>query len=202
MIKVIIFDFGGPIVEWKESMAAVYRKHEDHRNLQRDTLSKLFKQYIDGGSVGDFHTIADFYNRTKPSIDMTVKELNEVFNEANIAILVRPEMIAYIEELKKKYQIALLSNFTSGLEKFLQEILNIYYLFDLVISSYNVKIKKPDPRIYEHTLEKLGIQPEEAVFIDDLEENVKIAETIGIKSIIFENAEQCKFDLNKLLLKQ
>lgn len=112
---------------------------------------------------------------------------------------VRPETIAYIEELKKKYQIALLSNFTSGLEKFLQEVFKIYHLFDVIVSSYNVKMKKPDPRIYEHTLEKLDVRPEEAVFIDDLEENVKGAEAVGIKGIVFKNVDQCKSDLNKLL---
>ena len=199
MIKVILFDLGGPIVDWERGMNAVYRKHEDHRNLERDTLRNLFQQYIDGGLVGEFHSIVDFFNKTKPSIDMTVEELNEVLDEANAAMYVRPEMVAYIKELKKKYQIALLSNFTSGLEKFLQEIFKIYHLFDLVVSSYNVKMKKPDPRIYKHTLEKLGVRPEEVVFIDDLEENVKGAEATGIKGIIFKSVDQCKYDLDKLL---
>ena len=73
-------------------------------------------------------------------------------------------------------------------------------IFDLVISSYNVKMKKPNAEIYNYTLKKLGIEPEEAVFIDDLEENVKGAEVVGIKSIIFKSFEQCKSDLDKLLL--
>lgn len=177
MIKVIIFDLGGPIVDWEEGMNAVYRKHEDHRNLERDTLRNLFQQYIDGGLVGNFHSIAHFFDKTRPTIDMT------------------------IEELKKKYKIALLSNFSNGLENFLQEVFKIYHLFDLVVSSYNVKMKKPDRRIYEHTIEKLGILPEEAVFIDNLEENVKGAEAVGIKGIIFKDVEQCRFDLNKFLSK-
>ena len=199
MIKAIIFDFGGPIVDWEAGMNAVYRKHEDHRNLERDTLHKFFSDYIVGGLVGDFHIVADFYEKTKPSIDMTVEELNEVLNEANSTMYVRPERISYTEELRKKYKIALLSNFTNGLEKFLEEVFNIYHLFDLVVSSYNLKIKKPDPRIYEYALEKLGIQPEEAIFIDDLEENVKGAEAVGIKGIIFKNSEQCKLDLDNIL---
>src|SRR3990167_1686661 len=115
MIKAIIFDFGGPIVDWEAGMNAVYRKHEDHRNLERDTLHKFFSDYIVGGLVGDFHSVADFYEKTKPSIDMTVEELNEVLNEANSTMYVRPERISYTEELRKKYKIALLSNFTNGL---------------------------------------------------------------------------------------
>ncbi|MDP3697569.1 MAG: HAD family phosphatase [Candidatus Taylorbacteria bacterium] len=201
MIKAIIFDFGGPIVEWKTGRDAVYTKHEDHRNLERDTFRKFFEPYARGGNIGEFDTVADFIEKTHPSINLTVEELNEIFNEAKAAMYIQPDMVAYIEELKKKkYQIALLSNFTSGIEKFLQDIFKIYHLFDVVVSSYNVKMKKPDPRIYEYTLEKLGVKPTEAVFIDDVEENVKSAEAVGIQGIIFKNFEQCKSDLNKLLL--
>lgn len=107
MIKAIIFDFGGPIVDWEAGMHAVYQKHEDHRNLQRDTLRNLFEQYINGANIGDFHTVTDFIEKIKPSIDLTIEELNEVFDEANAAIYVLPEMVSYIEDLKKKYQYTL-----------------------------------------------------------------------------------------------
>jgi len=199
MIKAIIFDFGGPIIEWKEASRAVYKKHEDHRSLESDTLFNLFEPYIKGGAVGDFHSVTDFIEKTKPPISLTIEELNEIFDEANAAMYLRPEMVDYILQLKKKYKIALLSNFTSGLEKFLQDVFNIYHLFDLIVSSYNIKIKKPDPKIYEYTLEKLGLKPEETVFIDDLEENTIAATALGIQSIIFKNSEQCKEDLEKIL---
>ncbi len=199
MIKAIIFDFGGPIVDWEAGMNAVYRKHEDHHNLERDTLHDFFDTYIKGGLVADFHSVADFIEKTKPAIDLTIEELNEILEEANAHMFIRPEMIEYIVELKKKYRIALLSNFTVGLEKFLQDVFKIYHLFDLVLSSYNLKIRKPDAQIYEHTLKQLGVQPDEVVFIDDLKENIKGAEAIGIKGILFKSVDQCKADLNKLL---
>ena len=60
-------------------------------------------------------------------------------------------------------------------------------------------MKKPDPEIYKYTLEKLDILPEESVFIDDLEENIKGAEAVGIRGIIFKNFEQCKLDLENIL---
>ena len=84
-------------MEWEASAHAVYQKHENHRNLERDTLRKLFNQYFDGAHVGDFHSIADFYEKTKPSIDMTAEELNEIFNETGTAMQIRPEMVAIIE---------------------------------------------------------------------------------------------------------
>lgn len=189
-------------MDWEAGANAVYAKHENHRSLERDALRKVFDQYIQGGLVGEFHTFTDFIEKTKPALKITIEEFNEIFDEANAAMYVRPEMIAYIEELKKNYKIGLLSNFTSGLEQCLREVFSIYHLFDVVVSSYNLKIKKPDPLIYQHTLEKLGVQAPEAVFIDDLEENVKGAEHLGLKGIIFKSVEQCKTDLNELLLQK
>lgn len=187
-------------MDWEAGANAVYAKHEDHRSLERDVLRKVFDQYIQGGLVGEFHTFTDFIEKTQPALKITIEEFNEIFKEANAAMYVRPAMIAYIEELKKNYKIGLLSNFTSGLEQRLQEVFSIYHLFDVVVSSYNLKIKKPDPLIYQYTLEKLGVPAHEAVFIDDWEENVKGAEHLGIKGIIFKSVEQCKTDLDNLLL--
>ncbi len=199
MIKAIIFDFGGPIVDQETGMKSVYQKHDDLNNLEHGTLKKLFGQYVNGGHTAEFQNVTDFIEKTKPSINMTVEALNEVFNEVKSSQRIRPEMIVYIEELKKKYKIAILSNAISGLEETLQDVLQIYHLFDLVVSSYNLKIQKPDPRIYNHTLKKLGIQAQEAVFIDDVVENVRAAEALGIRGVVFKDFEQCRFDLNKIL---
>jgi putative hydrolase of the HAD superfamily len=199
MIKAIIFDFEGPIVNWEAKGRKVYDKHEEHRNLERDTIRNLFKEYFRGGHVGKFHTLADFVEKTKPPIDITIEELNEILGEVNSAMHLRPKMIAYVKELKKKYKIALVSNFTSELEELLRELFDVYHLFDLVINSYNLEVKKPDSRIYKHALKKLGVQPEETAFIDDLEENVRGAEAIGIKGIVFKNFKQCKSDLENIL---
>lgn len=199
MIKAIIFDFGGPIVEWETGSDAVFRKHEDHRNLERDTLRKLFDDYFRGGHVGDFNSVEDYYEKTKPSIGLTIEELNEIFLETHAAMHIKEEMVEYIQQLKQRYKIGLLSNFTNDLEKFLKDVFGIYHLFDVVVNSYDVKVKKPDPRIYVHILNKLNVKPEEAIFIDDLEENIKGAMALGIKGIIFKDVNQCKVDLNKIL---
>jgi putative hydrolase of the HAD superfamily len=198
MIKAIIFDFGGPIVSW-DSQGKTLEKDEDHRNLERDTLKNIFKQYFYGGHVGDYEDLEDFCKKTNLPIEITAQELNEMLEESNSTMRVRPEIIEYIQELKKTYKVAVLSNFTAGLQPIMKDIFNIYHLFDVVVSSYDVKMQKPDPRIYQHALEQLGVKPEEAVFTDDLEVNVAAAEALGIRSILFNNSEQFKADLGKIL---
>jgi len=201
MIKAIIFDFGGPIVEWKEGFEKTYSKHEKLRGLESGAIHNLFQAYTQGAMVGDFSSVSDFFEKTKPAISLTLEELNEIYDEANALMYLRPEMEKYIVELKKKYRIGLLSNFTSGLERFLQEVFKISKLFDVVVSSYDVKMRKPDPRIYQYTLEQLGTHPQETVFIDDLEENVEGAIPLGINAMLFNDSKQCIADLNNLLEK-
>lgn len=197
MIKAIIFDFAGPIMIWDNK--EIFKKHEIKNSFKADSISNVMDKYLHGGNLGEYDDIFDFYKKTKPEINLTAEELNEIFKEANSTLRVRPEMISYIKTLKEKYKIAILSNFTSGLKEFLKDVLNINHLFDIVVSSYNLRISKPNPEIYLHTLEKLNVKPEEAVFIDDMERNVLAAEVLGIKGIVFQDFNQFKKDLNKIL---
>lgn len=197
MIKAIIFDFNGPIMEWDD--IPVYEKHEKHRNLERDAIRNVMHAYITEGVKGSYSTLEHFFKDHPLPIDITVEELNEILDEANATMRIIPEQIEYIQELKKKYKIALLSNFTSGLGDFLQNMFKIYHLFDVVVSSHDVKMVKPNSDIYHYTLKQLGVAPEEAVFIDDRQENVTAAVQLGMRGILFETFAQYKQELETIL---
>ena len=72
-------------------------------------------------------------------------------------------------------------------------------MFELIVDSAFVGIRKPDPGIYELTLEKLGLPGEECAFIDDLEVNCDAAREHGIHAIQFVSTDQVIRDLNALL---
>jgi epoxide hydrolase-like predicted phosphatase len=196
MIKAIIFDFDGSIVTRNRE---IYKKYRIKHSIEAGVLEKLLDEYGHGANLAEYETIFEFYEKTKPSINLAAEELNNILFEVNSTVRVRPEMIDYIRELKKKYKTAILSNYNSQLENLIKNIFKIYHLFDVVVNSYDLKISKPNPAIYLHTLEKLNVKPEEAVFIDDKERNTKAAEALGIKSIVFYDFEQFKKDLNKIL---
>jgi epoxide hydrolase-like predicted phosphatase len=197
MIKAIIFDFDGPIVT--RNNKEIHKKHEAIHSLEAGSLEKFMDEYHHSANLAEYETLFEFYEKTKPSINLAVEELNDILLEVKSTMRVRPEMIDYIEKLKKKYKTAILSNYNSELENLLKNIFKIYHLFDVVVNSYNLKISKPNPDIYKHTLKKLNVKAEEAIFIDDKERNTKVAETLGIKSIVFKNFKQFKKDLNKIL---
>jgi glucose-1-phosphatase len=97
--------------------------------------------------------------------------------------LLDEELVDLIRYLRLNYQTALLSNFMDELH----EVITVHHpmadAFDLVVGSAYEKVMKPDALIYERTLARLGRQPAEAVFIDDMLYNVEGARQVGMAAI-------------------
>jgi putative hydrolase of the HAD superfamily len=78
-------------------------------------------------------------------------------------------------------------------------MLPIDELFELVVDSAFVGMRKPDPRIYELTLERLGLPAEACAFVDDLEHNCEAATALGIHAVWFRDTDQALAELDALL---
>jgi putative hydrolase of the HAD superfamily len=72
-------------------------------------------------------------------------------------------------------------------------------LFDFFVESSVVGLRKPDPRIYEHTCETIGIRPDEAVFLDDIGRNLKTARHLGMTTIKVENPAAALQELESVI---
>ena len=101
-----------------------------------------------------------------------------------------PKLVEFIRALRPSYQTALLSNAWSDIREAAGTRFQFLDAFDVVIFSAEVKLAKPDARIYTHLLDLLGIAPCEAVFVDDFIENIEAAESLGIHAIHFKSQEQ------------
>ena len=108
-------------------------------------------------------------------------------------------LLEYIrDELKPRYQIGFLSNAGAN---WLDEIFEPWQvaLFDEVVLSYQVGAIKPQPVMYETILARLGVLPEEAVFIDDQPRYVEGARELGIKSIEYKTYDQARLAIEEAL---
>ena len=74
-------------------------------------------------------------------------------------------------------------------------------MFDVLVFSCAEGMKKPEREIYELTIEKLAVPPEQSVFIDDRTDYIKGAEVVGLKTILFRSIKQVKIDLTQLNVK-
>jgi HAD superfamily hydrolase (TIGR01509 family) len=109
-----------------------------------------------------------------------------------------PKIVTYIQQLKqtKQYTISLLSNLDKeAYIHFRTMYPDVFSLFDTIVISAHVHLIKPYPEIYTLTLAQLGSAPNEAIFIDDQQENIDGAVAVGIPAIRYTNLQSLKANL-------
>ena len=93
----------------------------------------------------------------------------------------------------------LTNNFTRAEAVLSVEVAAIYALFDAVLESRVLGVRKPDPRFYELACEALSVQPNECVFLDDLGVNLKPARALGMHTIKVADPDEAVAELEELL---
>lgn len=116
--------------------------------------------------------------------------------DARMWMTLNPAMLAWQGALKARgFLTAILSNIGDTNQRAMERELKWLSRFDVLVWSYQLRMAKPDPAIYRYTLEKLGVHPEETLFIDDRKENVEAALALGIKAINFTTVGQLRAEL-------
>lgn len=102
------------------------------------------------------------------------------------------------QKLKPNYKIGLLSNSSGqGIQKFFSD--DDKKLFDDMVFSGEVGIAKPHPEIYRLAAKRLGVKPEECIYIDDDDYRVEGAKMAGMQGMVYEDFEQMRTDLAALI---
>lgn len=184
MIKAIIFDVGGVLI----------RTADHTRRRQWETRLGLApwesEQLVFNSEMG---TKAQRGEVRDEALWTWVGDHLQL-NETDLAAFARDfwagdmldaALMALIRRLKSVYQTAVLSNQTDALRTLLTDDLRIADAFDTIVISAEVGVMKPDPRIYQITLERLGCAPQEAIFIDDFAHNVDGARAVGMTAVHF-----------------
>lgn len=184
--KAIVFDFGGVVIpgvvlKWVSNLP------------KTDSKYIFFQEVSHKWDLGEF-SVDEFYEALSKITDQNVAVLKETFYDSAEFY---PEVIELIKKLKKHYSIILFTNnFSHNVEKYFEK-LQITDLFDEVIISSEHKVKKPNPDFFQILLDKINLKSSEVIFIDDSQENVDAGNSLGIKSLLFTNAQKLKQDLLK-----
>ena len=100
-------------------------------------------------------------------------------------------IIDYLRELRdRRYRLAICTNNVREWEARWRAMLPVQEIFDVVVDSAFVGMRKPEPGIYELTLERLGVTAAAAVFVDDVEINCHAARELGLTAVWFRSTEQ------------
>ena len=110
------------------------------------------------------------------------------------------ELFAFMRTLHGRgYRMAILTNNVREWEPLWRSMLPIDELFELVVDSGFEGVRKPDPRIYEVTLDRLGVAPEATLFLDDMEINCDAARALGMHAVWFRANAQAIDEIEQLL---
>ena len=209
MIKAVFWDFGGVITS---SPFEAFNNFEKDNNLPVDFLRQV-------NSTNPNNNAWAKLERSEVSLD----EFDFLFEEESsslghavkgkevISLLqgqVRPEMVKAIQKIQGNLIQACLTNNIQSLKEETFEEGNvsvsgkhdvIMELFDFVIESSKVNLRKPDPAFYKMACEKARIEPSEAVFLDDLGINLKPAKILGMETIKVINSTDALQELQQLI---
>ena len=132
-------------------------------------------------------------------VSFTVKQIGQLLEQDAIMWMnLNPAMIAWIPRIKEAgFRLGILSNMGFGVLDYMRPRFPWLDQFDYLTFSCDLGIVKPDPAIYLHTVKKLGVAPDQALFIDNLETNITGAEAVGLHAALFQNVEQLQKDLSR-----
>lgn len=197
-IKSVIFDWGGVLIE--DPAPGLMQYCAQVLCVAKEDYIKAHSKFADDFQKGLI--LEDiFWERMCSELNVPRPKVPSLWADAfKAAYLPRDDMFAMAASLHEKgYKTAVLSNTeVPAMQHFHQQR---YDMFDVLVFSCIEGVKKPDRKIYELTLEKLGLQPEQSVLIDDKPEYINSAKEVGINTIIFRNIEQVKSELSRLCVK-
>ncbi|AWZ02778.1 MAG: HAD-IA family hydrolase [Rhodobiaceae bacterium] len=204
MVQAVIWDFGGVLTT---SPFEAFNRFEAERGLPKDFIRQVNSTNPDTNAWALFErsdiTLAEFD-------DMFAKEATalggSVTGREVVSLLsgdIRPEMVTALKRCKEKFTVGCITNNVSAgegagmarTEAKAAAVSEVMSLFDHVIESSKIGIRKPDPRIYEMACETLGVEASQSVYLDDLGINLKPAKALGMTTIKVLNAEQALTDL-------
>lgn len=197
-IRAVVFDIGGvlettPATGWPE-------RWETTLGLEDGALAKAVGPIWRLGRTGHA-CLEEIVRETELVLQLSNEQSQQLWEDVWTEYLgaLNETLMDYACALKRRHQIALLSNSFVGAREREQTAYRFEDHFDLLVYSHEVGMEKPDPRIYKITCQRLGIEYGEAIFVDDVEGNVAAASQLGMHGVVFENNHTCIRQIERCL---
>lgn len=202
MIEAVIWDFGGVFTT---SPFEAFARYEREKGIPVGVIRKINSTNHDNNAWARFERSDIDMAGFDKAFAAEAKALGHHIPGRDVLPLLagdfRPEMIEALRRIKTRFKTGCITNnmptnaaggTDAGRSLYAREIVE---LFDELIESSKVGIRKPDPRIYTMMCEKLGVKPDACVFLDDLGGNLKPARAMGMTTIKVESGPQAIAEL-------
>jgi 2-haloacid dehalogenase len=192
-INTIIFDFGGVLIDWNP------------RYMYRDEFEEIaeMEHFLDEVCTDDWNLQQD----KGRSLEEGTRILQDEFPEHAVKIQLYydqwekmikgdiPQNVAVLRELKKKYKLYGLTNWSAETFSIVFKRYPFFTLFDGIVISGVEKMIKPDKKIFELMLERYHLKAENSLFIDDNRNNIQAAKEMGFATIHVQEKTDLKTEL-------
>ncbi len=197
MIKAAIFDIGNVLLRWTN--LPLFEDVDQTLHITEEQRGEYWQKYMDVLEIGKI-TEKEFWDGfikdTKAEGRLPLESLLQ--RQFKRRFTVDEEMVKIPYKLQKSgLKIGIISNTIAPHAEIIRNSKS-FEGFDEFILSNEVGFRKPEREIYELALQILHVKPDEALFVDDLPENVEGANNVGIHGILFKNKDILLQDLQKL----
>ncbi len=201
MVEAVIWDFGGVLTS---SPFEAFARFENERGLPADIIRRTNASNHWENAWAKFERAeVDLETFDRLFAEESLALGAEVRGKDVLPLLsgdLRPEMVEALRLVKSRFKTGCITNnlpanaigSQGGRSFYVAEVMT---LFDHVIESAKIGLRKPDPRIYRMMVETLGVEPEACVYLDDLGVNLKPAREMGMTTIKVANAAQAIAEL-------
>ena len=207
MIRAVVSDFGGVLTT---PLAGSFQGFADRSGIDLETMGQALAALHEREGTHPLHelecgrlTETAFVENLRAALvellgrDVELASLAETLWEG---LFPNDAMIAFTASLRAAgYRMALLTNNVREWELRWRALAPIDEIFELVVDSAFVGVRKPDPEIYELTVTGLGVPAGECLFVDDIEVNCRAAREAGMSAVVFRDTDQAITEMRALL---
>jgi epoxide hydrolase-like predicted phosphatase len=197
-IRAVIWDLGGVFLrteDYAPRTAAAQRLGMSRQELENLVFSSPLGIKAQLGQV----SAEQHWESLRQILGLTADEMVKLRRDFWGGDRLDNALISDVRALRSAYKIGLLSNAFSDLREYLTEAWRFADIFDEMIISAEVGMMKPGAQIFQLTLDRLHLHPNQAVFIDDTVQNVAGAQALHIHAIHFQSPDQVMAELRELL---
>lgn len=191
--EAVIFDLGGVVVECETDQLLYWISSLSHRPL--DEVQEIV---YDPALLGAFElgriSPEAFYDGLLQRLPFPwtysqfVRAWNSILKE-------HAPVTTLMQQLHSRYRLMALSNTNVLHLEYMTSTISSLSVFEKIVASCEVGLRKPDPQIYQLALEQSALRPDQAVYIDDRVEFVKAGHSVGLTTVHCEKSEQLILDL-------